>query len=428
MTFEVLQGTRPGSYEGASFLVEEHKATEGRNNATFLYINGTRRAYKDLGAYPADGSLTVITHGKGNDYYTRRDALRRALNSPVAGKLVHPFLGNLTIKPGKFSYSESFTEIGVCRFTIPYEVVDENAGNPLVARFSVSNSASIKSLALAANRALQRSASNSFVATTNLNRDCAKSLFRTALDAMRNKLAKVGDALSKVDAFAGKALAVSEQAAFYADNPMIGFATLADGLLGVDGLTTGMFAKFKAFETLFTFGNDGTRLSVANTSPVRVADDPMTTEDAERKNNAQIMVTFMQAGCTIEAIQNLGKARFGSVEEINLYQKKIERQIEVIQQQMTGNDEQQLFRFPIRRPDYLETNSAINDLAQALNQYLEAQRLTTPRVDIIDVAPQPASVLAYTLYGDSTRGDEIMKLNGFTDNMRVSGRVLVLSA
>ena len=147
----------------------------------------------------------------------------------------------------------------------------------------------------------------------------------------------------------------------------------------------------------------------------------------ERKTNAEIVATFMQAGSAIEAFAQAGNTDFNSIAEIDSYTATLQDQLQKVAVQMTENPDAEVYAFGLPEPDYGETYEAIKDLAGATFQYFEQQRLVTPRVETIEVQPQPASVLAYTLYGDSTRADEIMTLNELTDNFVLSGEIKVLS-
>lgn len=423
----VLDNTRPASFKGVPFLVSRSRTKAGINRAEYLYINTGRRVTKPLGTFPAQFTIEAFTHSiDGDEYEQKRDALRAALDDDKNGTLVHPFLGNAYVCSGLYEFEENFTEVGICRFSLAFKVCDKDE-NPITPENKRANSAQIKDLALAANRSLQAASAAAFEVSTPLNNESSKSIFESAFDSFRDVFAPLADTLEKFNEYAGKALAAQQQASFYANNPTVGFAALADGVLGVDGLTIDTLTKFRAMQRQFGFGNSGTKYSVDVTSPVYINENPATNEDAERNTNALILKQFVQAAATIESFAQAGNGEYATVDEVNEAAAILKDQLDIMGDALTAKPENEIYDFDLPTPDYAETYEGLKDTATATFQYLDQQRLSAPRVETITTASVPASVLAYTLYGDSTRSQEIMDLNPFTDNMDLSGEVKVLS-
>ena len=77
------------------------------------------------------------------------------------------------------------------------------------------------------------------------------------------------------------------------------------------------------------------------------------------------------------------------------------------------------------QPDFYDAYVDLKELRRQAIYYLNNQKKTAKKIQYIDVPDMPAAVLAYRLYGDSQRDDEIMELNNLYDNMSVSGIIKV---
>jgi prophage DNA circulation protein len=422
----ILDELRPASFRGVPFFFEAGTTTEGRSTAYYNYLNSGRRIQKDLGPFKPDFSITCFTKGLGNAYFTNRDALRTALSNPDPGVLVHPFLGTFTVKVGKYTFSERMSRLGVCSFDIPLRVVDADSA-PVTPANRQATTSGIRGLATDASIALQAASAAVFSNSSPLNFTSSSSIISNVFDTFSDVLGPIGDTAAKITEYTGEALAVSEQASFYADNPTVLFATMADGILGVDGLTSDILAKYEAVKNLFGFGNADENTSVAVTSPIRINPDPKTNEDAERKNNAEVLSTFVQAQSLLEAYAQTGSYNFSTVNDIDRRNAELDAQFNIIANTITASPTQEVYDFTPYVADYSELYDNLKALRAASRDYLEQQSLNAAELETIDVAPIPASVLAYLLYDDSSRSDSIMDENGTRDNMALSGELQVLN-
>jgi prophage DNA circulation protein len=421
----ILENTRAASYKGVPFHVRSSRTTEGVNRANFLYINTGRRVSKALGIYPPDFVLTAFTHGLvGQEYEERRDALRRVLNESGAGTLVHPFLGNYQVVAGKYSFVENFSEAGICKFTIPFFEADESGDNPIATSVSPSR---IRSLGLDFSRDLQSAVADAFIATTARNKETTKSLFDKIGEALADVFGPLGSTIQKASDYAGKALDIQQQAAFYAANPQVGFAKIADSILGIDGLTNEVISKFKATKALFDYGDDGSAYPLVDYVPYPIVPIPPTQDTAQNTNNTGSFATFVKASSTGEAFSQAGNRTYETVDEVNDVAADLSAQFDRMKDEMTEEPQAPVYKTGVPTPDYSGAFESMSELKDAVEKYLEQQRLTAARVETITVRKVPASVLAYTLYGDSSRSEQILALNKIRDNMVLDGQIKVLS-
>lgn len=428
MTLEVLEGTYPGTVNGVSFLMRSDETTMGNAIASYEFINSPKRVVKKLGKIPPKFKADIFVHGTGQEFWDRRDALVRALGAGVVD-LVHPFWGGpFNVSVGEYTVRQSMDKIGIANFSVPFEVSSKESENPETPESFQSNAAGIRSAADAALIALQAESAASFGNNSPLNYESSVGIIDEIGGALNEVFGPIGETVAAISEYAAKGLAIQEQASFYADNPLQLFAAVADGITGIDGLTTDAFAKFTACKNLFDYGDKGTDYDVSVSSGPRIDPLPRTLEDAERETNSQILSNFMKAGTGIEAFAQSGTVEYENISDLESVADDLDDQFKLLADIMTKNDDAEIYNFPTPNPDYSNTYNELRNVYIETQKYLEQQRLTTPRIETIEVQPMPASVLSYRLYGDSTRAEEILELNDLIDNMVVSGEIKVLSA
>lgn len=425
----VLENTRVCSYKGVEFYCDRISSTSGRTKANYLFLNSGRRVSKDLGALPKSFRVSGYTYSQdGDEYADKRDALRSVLDSPLDGEFGHPFVSeNFWCSHSTYTWDEDFGEVNICRFEFVLEQVSKDGDNPLTPTGQIFNKSQIKALALDTNRKLQAAASGAFDTTTLANKESAASIFETAGNKMKGAFGSIGDTLSKANDYAGKALDIVDQATYYANNPLAGFAALADGILGVDGLTADIYKKFRTVQAMFNFGDSDSDTNPNLASPTRITTSPTNFEDAERTRNANVSKTFIQGAALAQAFSQAGTSEPETTDEIDDFNEVLEDQFDKVSSLLTVDDENQTSSFGVTKPDYSESHESMLKLRVAVSGYLNQKRANAAYVKTIFVPPMPCSELAYKLYKDSSRMDEIMELNGLTDCFEVSGWLRVLS-
>jgi hypothetical protein len=425
---DLVEKTKECRYKGVSLLVNKVTSTDGRTNIEHLLSNTDRRVVRDGGGFPSEFSVSGTLHSTGfswQEYTDRINQLRSVLNSELPGEFIHPLFGTFFCKHGKYTIDYDTAKTGRTDYQISLLQCDRN-GNPLTPTGQIFSKPQIKKMALAANRKLQAASAASLTHDNMENKTNTKSALSRIADKMKSTFASIGQTIAKATNFAGKAFALKDKASFYADNPFLLFAAISDNLLGIDGLTVDAFIKINKIKDLFDFGADGSDTDLSVTSPRRIPAVPLTREEAERTNNANTMVNFMRAGAIIEYMGYSAEVEPNTTEEIDTIVSDMAESFEVIKAKLVDDttDDNNLFYY---RPDYSEVIESMDALYSAADGYLRQRRETTPQVRTITVPEMPVDVLAYLLYEDSTRGSQIMKLNGFTDPSAVSGEIMVLS-
>lgn len=99
---------RPASFRGVSFSVSDAEYNGGRRTALHEYPQRDTPYVEDMGRATREYSMTALV--VGSDYIARAKELMAALEKPGAGRLVHPWLGELSViatSVGTLTFSNS---------------------------------------------------------------------------------------------------------------------------------------------------------------------------------------------------------------------------------------------------------------------------------------------------------------------------------
>ncbi|MEX2630033.1 MAG: DNA circularization N-terminal domain-containing protein [Tistlia sp.] len=115
----------PASFRGATFHVERHDSEVGGRRVHLHQYPGRDEPYaEDLGI---DASrYTIDAYVIGDAYMAARDALIAACNKEGPGRLVHPYLGELTVLCPKVRLREERTEGRMARLSLEFVQAGEN--------------------------------------------------------------------------------------------------------------------------------------------------------------------------------------------------------------------------------------------------------------------------------------------------------------
>lgn len=115
---------RPGSFRGVPFKLDVVGGAGGRRLAITEYPKRDKPHAEDMGRKGRRYNFSAYV--LGDDYEAARDALIEALEVEGAATLVHPTFGNIEVRADDFSYEESKSEGGMCRFTLGFVEAGEN--------------------------------------------------------------------------------------------------------------------------------------------------------------------------------------------------------------------------------------------------------------------------------------------------------------
>ena len=109
----------PGSFRGVPFEVESTNLQGGRRGPLHEYPQEDTPWKEDMGRKGRTYPITAFV--LGDDYLTKRNALKDALEKGGTGALVHPTYGKVNVDVDTFDISESTASTNQARFTITFQ-------------------------------------------------------------------------------------------------------------------------------------------------------------------------------------------------------------------------------------------------------------------------------------------------------------------
>lgn len=377
---------QPASFRGVAFKVESSDTSGGRRLAEHEYPGRDVPFIEDLGRSARE--FTLEAYVIGEDYFTGRDALIEALETAGAGELVHPYQGakNVVVK-APFRMRETRGEGGMARFSITFMEVGEQE-NPTA---SVDEKISIES----ATADLIASAKTKFVETLEMT-----GVPEFVRNAAGGQLSTFTDALAAVEVGIAEAQTLAgyyRQVQAFAANPVgsllnkLGFADGYADLMGLASLVSG--GGKSSVREMGKIYNVPQNPSEGTTDTQAIADA-----------NRAAIVEFSRALTVAYSANAAQDAEYESFEDA------VGTRDEVIEQ---VDAEMETASF--------EVFEALQGVRATLVEVVPSQTEQLPRLQTVTLADsQPDLVVAYDLYEDIERSNEIVRRNnqrhpGFLD-------------
>jgi prophage DNA circulation protein len=109
---------RPASFRGVPFKVDSADSSHGRRQAVHEHAQRDVPQTEDLGRKAREFTVDGLILGK--EYFGERDALVDACETAGAGVLVHPYRGELTVVCRGLTVRESAADGGMCRISMTF--------------------------------------------------------------------------------------------------------------------------------------------------------------------------------------------------------------------------------------------------------------------------------------------------------------------
>ena len=426
----VLRKLHPASYAGVKFLMYANRTSGGRKQANYEYIGTGRRESQDLGLYPRVFKVRGMLQNNqaiGQDYFRNRDNFLRALESPNSNTLIHPFYGELKVTTGIYSLDETIKELGFGRISFTATVVDKSIfSTPLPTAGDTVGDQTVADKADQVNNNVASGNSGNFSISKVFKNSYTSSsnVFTNSLSEIQGSVSPFATDLNSLAQFTSSVENNIELVNALLANPLSLFNTLVGTVTGAGGLVTNAidaiagFKRFNQFgESIRDFGGttptaDQQNFSIENLSPnILVRPAPLTTQDQEIKSNTTLLTNTVRQTSLAEQYRNAVTIDYESVTDIDAQQQSLEDQFNILKDDL---------------PD--DAYESFNELRSLADQVFKEKRLTTAVIREITLqSAQPLSVLAYYLYQDSSRDDEIQDLNNLSDPIFVIGDIEVLT-
>lgn len=390
---------RPASFRGVSFKVDSTDSTHGRRQAVHEHAQRDVPQTEDLGRKAREFTVDGLIVDK--NYFSTRDALIKACETPGPGILVHPYRGEITVVCRGLSVREGASEGGMCRLSMTFLEAGE-------ASFPTSNIDSVNAISASAN-----------IVTTEVQTGFVEKFVTTGFPAfVRDAAAAQLKSIADFMASPGISLAGEIEAAsdfYYSVRELANDATdlvlspvkLAQRLIGTVTSIRSGFGSYASFSSILSsLSGPSSGGSGANSYRVlsKLADQtkaPYTglTNTPSRQQQAtnyeamnelvrQVVIGEMSKEAVVTDFPSLQDAVAARVEITDLIDEEVET---------TQNDVSYLALGALQT----EVVRGIPQPGQTLPELISI----TPRVTV------PALLVAYQVYGDASRADEIVQRN-----------------
>lgn len=353
---------REASFRGVPFFYDSTGIDGGRRTQTHEFAYRDKPYTEDLGRKAQE--IPIEAYVLGDDYMTARDNLLKACNEEGPGELIHPYYGSIQVNCQVISIRESTSEGRIARISMTFI----EAGEKFFPDSSPDRSAAVTS------------------AAEKLNTRAAENFARTfTIEGAPEHIGAqaVADIINFIDAF----FLENEDLKTSVPTLLRQTETLAQAIQGVlSELTENETEteKNNALKTLIEACNYGNRISNTSGSATQ----------ARLTSNSNAIVDLIRQSAASAAAEVAIGTDFQTRNEAETVRDKIadslDRQSEITES----------------TPLYI----SLTDMRSALVQAIPEEGLP----ELISVAvnhPVPSLVLAYELYEDALKGDEIVARN-----------------
>lgn len=353
---------REASFRGVPFFYDSTGIDGGRRTQTHEFAYRDKPYTEDLGRKAQE--IPIEAYVLGDDYMTARDNLLKACNEEGPGELIHPYYGSIQVNCQVISVRESTSEGRIARISLQFI----EAGEKFFPDSSPDRSAAVTS------------------AAEKLNTRAAENFARTfTIEGAPEYIGAqaVADIINFIDAFSWE----NEDLKTSVPTLLRQTETLAQAIQGVlSELTENETEteKNNALKTLIEACNYGNRISNTSGSATQ----------ARLTSNSNAIVDLIRQSAASAAAEVAIGTDFKTRNEAETVRDKIADSLDQ-QSEITEST-----------PLYI----SLTDMRSALVQSIPEEGL--PELISVTVNhPVPSLVLAYELYEDALKGDEIVTRN-----------------
>lgn len=428
---------REASFRGIPFKVRTSGRGVGRRNVNHQFPFNDIPYNEDTGLDADDFNLTgyIIQNTENDfDYFEERDALIDALRAEGSGILVHPFYGEFTVSVnGKARISESFDNGGMATFNMVFVL----AGEPRTPTPVPDDKGLLDSAVEAAREALDAAFNAAYDATgagylfgeqgALADAQQAMNMVSSTLHTVQARsVAAITSALTSVATFKGSLSSIMQSPSDLVDALSNTFA-IYSGLipelntkdnstptrtatgtstptgLGTAPSLTGEPLKSKMLvEAALAVTEYGEPMDEPNAHGGTLTPIPDTTDTREQqKTNRDAMIDLVRGLALLEAMNVAINADYGSREEAQDTLDRVMRAFDNVLDEIGDNSKND------------EVFQTLLEVKPFFVNAMERKGASLPATSTVEVPaePYPTLTIAYDLYGDLGRENEIIARN-----------------
>ena len=417
MIFEL---TRNGSFKGVQFNYDNSVRNSGRKSVFHTFPNSDDVQFEDLGRAPRAFSLNMIISGIGQDYFSKRDAFIKVLDSKGSGELIHPLYGKMIAQlAGTYKINESISEQGRAIFTATFLRVDSFDLNTQPTKRTIDKDRdNVQKGAVNSTKGVESNSDEPIYTdptteNSNIGVDGLGTVpkiqneFLNGVNVIKSNITNISAKFSSIARLITNPLDYSKYSALIREFELTGLIKIADIIDGVGELfTQGRNAVDDAELWLSgiksTYGyNDDIDEST-----------PTTRQKAEQQGNEIAFRNLIQVIGVAQASLAMIEIDYSTDEDFQSEVDSIMTQIDKVSN-LSGLD-----------PELFDL---LKDLKNNLRQAIDQELLSIFRVETITVRTTTLTSLVHSLYGNLDNYDLIRDLNSFDEPSFVEGEVKVVT-
>lgn len=383
----------PGSFRGVPFVVEASDGEIGRRVALHEYPLRDKPYAEDMGRKARRFSLDFFVHGA--DYMAARDRMIEAIEQSGSGKLVHPYLGEMTVTVIEArGPRESTREGGMARFSLTFV----ESGEAVFPSAATDTGEAVVASASISAESIKREFAESFDVTgQSWIADHAVLLigqFTGQLETIKNMIPGLPAA---VIGFAADLAGLAIEAELLIRQPADLAVSIYELIAGIAQLPDRPQRAMDAYRPLYDFLADEPEISGTTASRRKQA------------ANQAALTALVRRAAVVEAARAAAVAEFTSLDQAINYRNELAGQLDL--QMETADD---------------ASYAALADLRAELVRYVASTSGNLARlISYTPSATMPALVIAHRLYQDAVREAEIVSRNSFPHPGFVPGGVAI---
>lgn len=397
-----LNSLSPGSFNGASFLIESTNVQGGRKTIIHEFPNQDTRYVEDLGLLNETIQLNVTVPTA--DYFSNRDSIKAALEFEGYGTLIHPYYGVRTAVCQNYNIDEDTNAFGYVRISMTLIVGQElnfpGSGGELGSFLAVFSAVASMVSALS-------SSFYSMYPVSFLDSRAHGDLVSISAAIWRAFRESAGNYTVRTE-FSAEA-----QSAFYRDLTVLELSPAAS-IVTSDAFISAIIPvtnKLDAITLVPTSGIDVALKLAEFVSPV-----PTYITTAAPTQIAIGCYDSLSVAVKIQALgilaKNIGIAEFTSTDQVQSISIKVQQLAADISLKLT-----ELSKYTYRHrtgtayPEVIELLDAVKATEISTLGYLTELYKDVLNTELLDVTNIPTTILTYSLYGDTDKDEDLRLLN-----------------
>lgn len=387
----------PASINGIPVFWQSETVSGGPKSVTHEYPNSTKRFVEFLGG--KQDTITANFTIDNENYRSNLEAVKAELRKPEVLTLVLPLIGSVKVAVKGFTVSTSKSALGRPDISVTFEQTDNSQTQP---QPSVSNQASVAESSTKTQDSLEDNVKNKYGVSLAFpdNFDDAQATINAAVEAFDTNTQGIRSSVTAANTFNRQVVKAKADIINLVNKPDDLASTVRDLFDNMSLLNDDPLERVKFTSLFFDFGDDFTPIN------------PTTTSRIERKRNRDLLALNLKAGALAQTYNDTVLIEFDNVNDLDATADALDSQFSKV------------IELPEINSDIVNN---LSDLRAQARAFLDDERVTAPKIEMVNVFRVPNTVLTYQYYGDLENDEKLLRLNNIRDVSRIDGDIDILS-